>query len=92
MKTDVVTKDCWIVGQLAGIRMLERELSDAFKRPSAQPGDEDLQRRVDELNSWVNLVDNALTVRNRSGRSPSRLSARAVTSPVYNSSDRLPAA
>jgi len=35
MKTDVIAKDCWIVGQLAGIRMLERELSDAFKRPSA---------------------------------------------------------
>ena len=69
MKADVVTKDCWIVGQLAGIRMLERELSDAFKRPGAQPG-EDLQRRVHELNSWVNLVDNALTLRGRSGPSP----------------------
>ena len=89
MKTDVVAKDCWIVGQLAGIRMLERELSDAFKRPSAQAG-EDLQRRVDELNSWVNLVDNALTVCARSGPAPSRLSARAVTLPVYNSSNRLP--
>ena len=91
MKTDVVAKDCWIVGQLAGIRMLERELSDAFKRPSAQAG-EDLQRRVDELNSWVNLVDTALTLRGRFGPSPNRLSGRAVTSPVYNSSNRLPAA
>ena len=88
MKTDLVAKDCWILGQLAGIRMLERELSDAFERPSAQAG-EDLQRRVDELNSWVNLVDDALT---RSGPAPSRLTARAVTLPVYNSSDRLPAA
>ena len=91
MKTDVVAKDCWIVGQLAGIRMLERDLSDAFKGPGAQ-ADQNLQRRVDELKSWVNLVDNALTVRNRSGRSPSRLRARAVTSPVYNSSNRLSAA
>ncbi len=34
MKTDVVAKDCWIVGQLAGIRMLERQLTDAFKSPA----------------------------------------------------------
>jgi hypothetical protein len=91
MKTDVAAKDCWIVGQLAEIRMLQRELSDAFKRPSAQAG-EDLQWRVDELNSWVNLVDNALTLRARSGPSPSCLRGRAVTLPVYNSSNRLPAA
>lgn len=90
MKTDVVTKDCWIVGQLAGIRMLEHELSDALKRPSA-PG-EDLQRRLDELNSWVTFVDNALMVGTRSGRSPSRLSGRAVTLAGYNSSNLLPAA
>lgn len=69
MKSDVVTKDCWIVGQLAGIRMLERELSDAFKRPGAQ-AEADLQRRVEELNSWVNLVDSALTLRGPSGPSP----------------------
>lgn len=91
MKTDVVAKDCWIMGQLAGIRMLERELSDAFKRPSVQAG-ENLQRRVEELNSWLNLVDNALTVRNRSGRSSSRPGTRAVTLPVDKSSNRLPAA
>ena len=36
MKTDVVAKDCWIVGQLAGIRILERELVDAFAK--VQPG------------------------------------------------------
>jgi hypothetical protein len=36
MKTDVVAKDCWIVGQLAGIRLLERELTEAFDEPSAQ--------------------------------------------------------
>jgi hypothetical protein len=31
MKMAVAAKDCWIVGQLAGILMLECELSDAFK-------------------------------------------------------------
>jgi hypothetical protein len=28
MKMDVVANDCWIVAQLAGIRMLEHELTD----------------------------------------------------------------
>jgi len=69
---DVVAKDCWIVGQLAGIRMLEEELTGAFKRPGSAAG-EDLRRRLDELNSWVNLVDDALTVRARSGRTLSRI-------------------
>ncbi len=69
MKTDVAATDCWIVGQLAGIRMLERELSDAFKRPS-ETVSEDLRRQVDELNSWLNLVDHALSVRTSSPPSP----------------------
>jgi hypothetical protein len=51
MNTDVVVaQDCWIAGQLAGIRMLERELTHAFKSPTARTRDE-LRRRVDELNS-----------------------------------------
>ena len=90
MKTDAVAKDCWIVGQLAGIRMLERELTDAFNEPSAQ-ANEDLRRRVGELNSWLNLVDDALTNRNHSPRKPSRIGAGVVTLPC-NSSSRLPAA
>ena len=62
MDTDMIlAKDCWIAGQLAGIRMLERELTDAIKKPSSRPP-EDLRRRLDELNSWLNLVDDALTV------------------------------
>ncbi len=77
--TDVATKDCWIMGQLAGIRMLERELTDAFKKPSARAG-KDLRRRVDELNSWLNLVDDALTLRTHSPRNS-----------VYNFRGRLPA-
>jgi hypothetical protein len=47
------------VGQLAGIRMLELEITEAFKKPNAQAS-ADLRRRVRELNSWLNLVDDAL--------------------------------
>ena len=91
MKTDVVAKDCWIVGQLAGIRMLERELIVAFRKPGALTS-EGLQRRVAQLRSWVDLVDDALKVRARFGRAPSSLSAGVVTLPVFNSGGRLPAA
>lgn len=90
MKTDAVAKDCWIVGQLAGIRMLERELTDAFSEPSAQAS-KDLRRRVHELNSWLNLVDDALTNRNHSAPRPSRIGGGVVTL-LHNSSGRLPAA
>jgi hypothetical protein len=83
MKADVVTKDCWIMGQIAGIRMLEQELTSAFKSPSARTG-EDLQRRVAQLNSWLNLVDDALTV-----RTGPRL---VVLRPGHNSDGRPPAA
>ena len=60
MKNDFVSKDCWVAGQLAGIRMLERELMDALKKPHSQ-GPIELRRRLSELNSWLNLVDDALT-------------------------------
>jgi hypothetical protein len=77
MKRDIVTKDCWILGQLAGIRILERELTNAFSQPGARPG-EDLRRRVVQLNSWLNIVDEALT-----SRAPSpRRSSRRVTLPA----------
>lgn len=69
-------RDQWIVGQLAGIRMLERELAEAFRSPGAGSGVE-LQRRVAKLNSWVNLVDDALTVGACSTSTPSRLRRRA---------------
>ena len=59
MNTDMAAKDCWVVGQLAGIRMLELEITEAFKQPDAQAS-ADLRRRVRELNSWLNLVDDAL--------------------------------
>jgi len=89
MKTDVVTKDCWIVGQLAGIRMLERELADAFRRPRASAG-EDLRQRVAQLNSWVNIVDEALAARASSPRTSG--AGRLITMPVNDSSGQLPAA
>lgn len=60
MKNDFVSKDCWVAGQLAGTRMLERELTDALKKPHSQAPVE-LRRRLSELNSWLNLVDAALT-------------------------------
>ena len=59
MNTDKAAKDCWVVGQLAGIRMLELEITEAFKKPNAH-ANVDLRRRVHELNSWLNLVDEAL--------------------------------
>jgi hypothetical protein len=92
MKTDVVVaQDCWIAGQLAGIRMLERELTDAFKSPRAWAGEE-LRQRIDELNSWVNLVDYALSIRAHSGRRLRRRSGRVVSMPAYQADGPLPAA
>jgi hypothetical protein len=64
MDNNMIIDDCWIVGQLAGIRMMESELTDALKTPGAK-ADEALRQRVAELNSWLNLVDNALTLRAR---------------------------
>ena len=86
MKMNLVTKDCWIVGQIAGIRILERELADALKTPESASGGEIL-RRVEELNSWLNLVDDALTV-----WKPACTSGRVPTLPVPNSPSRMPAA
>jgi hypothetical protein len=62
MKADVVIKDCWIMRQLAGIQILEQELTYAFKTPGARTS-KDLRRRIAQLNSWLNIVDDALTVR-----------------------------
>ena len=67
MKADVVTKDCWILGQLAGIMMLEQELTDAFNTPGALTR-EDFRRQLAQLNSWVTFVDDALAAPVRSAR------------------------
>jgi hypothetical protein len=31
MNIDFIADDCWLEGQLTGIRLLERELSEAFQ-------------------------------------------------------------
>jgi len=93
MNTDVVVaQDCWIAGQLAGIRMLERELTHAFEKPTARTPQE-LWRRVEELNAWLNLVDFALTARAQSFRRSSHRNGPVVmTMPVYQAGGPLPAA
>ena len=60
---------CWVAGQLAGIRMLEQELSEAFKK-SGPRNQASLRQRVSELNEWVNLVDRALSVRQYRDHAP----------------------
>lgn len=59
-KENAIEKDCWIVGQLAGIRMLEIEVSKDLRKPGARDSKE-LQQRVATLSSWVSMVDQALT-------------------------------
>jgi hypothetical protein len=65
MNIDFIADDCWLEGQLAGIRLLESELTEAFRKPQAYPP-QGLQQRVKQLNSWLNQVDQALTIRARS--------------------------
>jgi hypothetical protein len=62
MTKQLVANDAWVMGQLAGIRTMERELNDAFKARKARTG-ADLSRRVAQLNAWVSLVDDALSAR-----------------------------
>jgi|HubBroStandDraft_5_1064220.scaffolds.fasta_scaffold2190856_1 hypothetical protein len=76
MESELVHEDGWIIGQLAGIHMLEQELTNAFKKPTARAG-EDLRRRLAQLNSWLNVVDDALTLRTRSDKSSRQAVARA---------------
>ena len=67
MNIDFIADDCWLEGQLTGIRLLERELSEAFRTPTSH-GREGLQKRVAQLNSWLNQVDQALSIRARSNQ------------------------
>ena len=45
MNIDFIADDCWLEGQLTGIRLLERELSEAFRAPQSHRR-EGLQQRV----------------------------------------------
>ena len=58
--TDSATNDFWIMSQLAGIHRLEEELTDAFKNPAGRTN-EDLRRRLGQLNSWLRIVDVVLS-------------------------------
>jgi hypothetical protein len=91
MKGDAVARDCWIAGQLAGIRMLERESAQDLACSGAG-AHEGLGQRVAQLNSWLNPVERALTVNTDAVRPASRLRGRVVTFPGCKSSGRLPAA
>lgn len=62
MSRHTVISDRWIVSQLIGIRMLERELAHALDKPSGV-GKERLERRLRQLNSWVDAVDQSLSSR-----------------------------
>jgi hypothetical protein len=62
MTATAVAKDCWILGQLAGIRMLEEELTAKLKASGGHVGEE-LHERVVELNAWLNRVERVLTTR-----------------------------
>jgi len=60
MKAEIVTKEYWIMAQLAGIQMMEQELKSAFEKPGARTAEE-LRPRLAQLNSWLNAVEDALT-------------------------------
>jgi hypothetical protein len=62
MKATAVAKDCWILGQLAGIRLMEEELTKKLKTSRGRVGEE-LHQRVMELNAWLTRVERVLAVR-----------------------------
>ncbi len=51
--------DYWVIGQLMGIRMLEREVAAALKKPGAR-NRAGIQRRIAHLKSWVDALDQEL--------------------------------
>lgn len=62
MKVNTNSNDRWILDQLIGIRMLERELAAALHKPPAA-GTDRLHRRIRQLNAWVDAVDRSLSAR-----------------------------
>lgn len=61
MNVDHLAKDCWLASQLAGIRMLEKQLSQALARGNRRQN-ATLSLQVARLDSWVRQVDAALSV------------------------------
>ena len=85
---DLVTGDCWILGQLTGIRMMERELTGALQQPDTPR--EYLRRQITQLNSWLDLVEDALTGPQSSDREP--IVGNLRTLPLPETAAPLPAA
>ena len=57
----LVGTDSWIIDQITGIRKLEGKVAHAIKAPrGARKG---LRHGVEQLNTWVNQVDTALSAR-----------------------------
>jgi hypothetical protein len=89
MNKELVANDCWILGQLTGIRMLERELTEAFNSREERRAD-GIRQRLSQLNSWLNLMDDALTVIAEDRTKPRQRRAGPV--PIRLSGGPLPAA
>jgi hypothetical protein len=66
MNSNHLANDCWIVSQLTGIRMLEKQISDALVSGKRRQNGT-LRLQVARLKSWVSQVDHALSVRAQEG-------------------------
>lgn len=55
-----LAKDCWVITQLAGIRMLEEQLSQVLAQGSRRQK-ATLHLEVAKLDTWVRQVDRALS-------------------------------
>jgi len=60
MAKDQTVNDYWVISQLMGIRMLEREVAAALKKPGAR-NNPSLQKRVAHLKSWVDALEQKLS-------------------------------
>jgi hypothetical protein len=60
MDANHLATDCWIVSQLTGIRMLERQLGEALLNGNGRQS-ASLHLQVVKLQSWVSQVDKALS-------------------------------
>jgi hypothetical protein len=81
MTDTILASDTWIVNQLIGIKILEKELTSAVEDGGDHPAA--LRDRVAALNSWLDLLDHTLNAKmaathgsRRAVGSHRRLSAR----------------